>query len=117
MEVGEVCCDNLTSTQAASGVMESRRRYSTRQKTFISSTRWRQTGEDRHAIQHKRLHIEIIKQDFAYKICLDGKIGKKSFLSIIEAKIAAFELIESGELHAYQERRRQKTAHLRKYMR
>lgn len=47
MEVGEVCCDNLTSTQVASGVMESRRRYSTRLKTFISSTRWRQNGETR----------------------------------------------------------------------
>lgn len=117
MEVGEVCCDNLTSTQVASGVLESRRRYSTRLKTFISSTRWRQNGEGRHAIQYKRLHIEIIEQDFVYKICLDEKIGNKSFSSIIEAKIATFELIESGELHAYQERRRQKTAHLRKNMR
>lgn len=30
MEVGETCCDNLTSTQAASGHMDSRRRYISR---------------------------------------------------------------------------------------
>ena len=115
MEVGTVCCDNLTSTQVASDVMDSHRRYSTRRKTFISSTRWRKTDKDCEAIRRKRLNIDLIRQGAVYKICLDGEIGKKSFPSILEAKIAIFELVESGKLHEYQAKRRQKSAYHGKY--
>ena len=40
MEVGEICCDNLTCSQVASEHMESIRRFSARRKRFVSSSRW-----------------------------------------------------------------------------
>lgn len=106
MEVGEICCDNLTSTQVASDIMESRRRYATRLKTFASSSRWREF-QGTHAIRQKGFSLMVIPSDDAFKIKVDGQLGLKVYATALDAKIAIFDLIETGILDAYKKRRRE----------
>ena len=101
MEVGEICCDNLTSSQAASGFMESRRRYADRLKRFIDSSRWEVSRAGDHHIRQKKLHLEVVPKNGSYALRVEGKIGKLLFPTINEAKAKAFEVIESGKAGEY----------------
>ena len=101
MEVGEVCCDNLTCSQVASSYMESKRRYDDRRKRFVSSPRWAINHRNNYQIKHKSFYIEIIGQDEEFKIHINCKTGRMSFPSLLEAKIKVFDVIESGELKNY----------------
>src|SRR6202171_5874995 len=40
LEVGEICCDHLTSTTFATEHMDARRKLIERRKRFVSSSRW-----------------------------------------------------------------------------
>jgi hypothetical protein len=110
MEVGEVCCDHLTSSEVATNFMESKRRYASRLKRFVSSVRWKEYSGGIHHIDHKRLIIRIGPVDGALGIWLNGTLGKKRFPDYLSARIAIFELLESGALHSYAEKHRK--AHL-----
>ena len=101
MEVGEICCDNLTSSQAASGFMESRRRYADRLKRFIDSSRWEVSRAGDHHIRQKKLHLEVVPKNGSYALRVEGKNGKLLFPTINEAKAKAFEVIESGKAGEY----------------
>jgi hypothetical protein len=104
MEVGEICCDNLTSSQVASGFMESKRRYADRLKRFISSSRWSVGHGNVHHIRQKRLNIEVVPKDSAYLLRVDRQSGKLRFKSVNEAKAKAFEIVESGKAEEYLEK-------------
>jgi len=108
MEVGETCCDNLTSSEVASNFMESKRRYASRLKRFVSSMRWKEYSGGIHHIEHKRLVIRIGPVRDVLGIWLNGTLGKKRFNDCLSAKIAVFELLESGALHVYAEKHRKK---------
>ncbi|SBT10939.1 conserved hypothetical protein [Candidatus Propionivibrio aalborgensis] len=101
MEVGEICCDHLTSSQLASNLMESKRRYAGRLKRFVSSSRWCVLPGDIHRITQKRLTVEIVPVGTAFKLRVNTRMGKKVFPSALDAKANVFELIEQGTLHAY----------------
>jgi len=105
LEVGEICCDNLTETTLASNLMESQRRYLTRRKTFVSSSRWKKHSTVNHEIKHKGLHIEVQPSAQGFQLQVNGKRGKLFFPSMIEAKMKAFDLFESGALTEYLKRR------------
>lgn len=96
MEIGEVCCDNLTSTQVATGHLESLRRHLDRRKRFVSSTRWVQEGPLIQSIRHKGLYIQLVTHEGAYRLRVYGQLGKKVFRSVVDAKASAFDLLESG---------------------
>lgn len=102
MEVGEQCCDNLTCTQAASDHMESQRRHLDRRKRFVSSTRWRRdyAGGDLW-IKQKQIFVSLVGNAGTYRLRMNGKVGKKVFPSELDAKAAAFDLIESGAVSAW----------------
>lgn len=101
MEVGEICCDHLTSSQAASNLMESKRRYASRLKRFVSSPRWNILPGDIHRIRQTGLNVEVVPSGAAFKLRINNRMGKKIFLTVLDAKAKVFELIESGTLHAY----------------
>jgi hypothetical protein len=101
MEVGETCCDNLTSSQVASGFMESKRRYADRLKRFVCSSRWRIEPGNVHHIRQKKLNLEVVPKDGAYLLRVDWKSGKLRFASVNEAKAKAFEIVESGKAAEY----------------
>ena len=46
MEVGEICCDNLTSSEMASNHLDSVKRYESRRRTFVASKRWKAIKDD-----------------------------------------------------------------------
>ena len=101
MEVGQICCDHLTSSQAASNLMESSRSYADRRKRFVSSSRWSILPGNTHRIKQKNLAVEVVPAGSAFKLRINNKTGRKVFPSVLDAKMQVFELIESGTLHKY----------------
>lgn len=101
IEVGEVCCDHLTSSQMASDIVDSKRRYHSRLKRFVSSKRWASYPNDHHRISHKGLTIGVRPVDGSYAIWINGVQGRSRHESLVSAKIAIFEGIESGAVQRY----------------
>lgn len=101
MEVGEVCCDHLTSSQVASSHMESKRRYSSRLKRFVSSSRWSAYSNGKNLITHKGFSITITPAPDGYRTSVNGTMGKARHENLLGAKAAIFEVIESGKMRAY----------------
>lgn len=108
MEVGEICCDNLTSTQVASNIMESKRRFADRLKRFISSVRWSELPSGIHHIIQDKIRIAIIPHNEVFKLRINGKLGKSEYTSILNAKKSVFELIESGVIREFLEKQEAK---------
>ena len=91
--VGTICCDNLTGTTLAR-IMESLARFAT--DWPHTSVRWK--SDNWHAfIQQKEIDLEYHKIPSCFHIQMNGCCGKQVFSTIEEAKIAAFEVIESGK--------------------
>ncbi len=102
MEVGETCCDHLTSTQVASNHMESVRRFVDRQNRFISSSRWATTPDGAFAIKQAGIDLRIESSgNRKYRLRMNGVLGRKLFDTVETAKKEAFELIESGVVEKY----------------
>lgn len=102
LEVGSDCCDNLTCTKEASNHAESLKRYHARRKTFVSSPRWRRdypNGEMTR--QHKHVRVSLAPEGALFRLRINYTLGKKTFDSELDAKAAAFDLIESGALNAW----------------
>ena len=97
MEVGEICCDHLTSTTFATEQMTTRRRLIDRRKRFVSSPRWKKDNCGSIHIAHKDVRVCVEQNGGAYRLQMNGIIGKHRFDSVLEAKIKAFDFIESGE--------------------
>lgn len=101
LEVGEMCCDHMTDTQLASNHMESVRRQVARRTRFVSSRRWCQVGQGVHQIRQERIYLELVPDQGCYRLRVNGRTGKKVFPSLLEGKITAFDLMESGEIPSY----------------
>lgn len=100
IEVGETCCDNLTSSRAASDLLDSRRRYHSRLKRFVSSKRW-SSSRGNHWIKHKGINISIKSDGDLYVIWVDGCKGKVRHETVVAAKEALFAGLESGAVQQY----------------
>lgn len=103
MEVGEICCDHLTATTVATDHIKARQKYSLRLKNFIGSKRWTvATYYDEHSMTRKkqRFLIKPTKTE-GYRVYVDGKGGRLRFASVLEAKIKLFEIIDGGQLAAF----------------
>lgn len=101
LEVGEICCDNFTSTTLATSHMESLKRYESRRRRFIGSTRWKLLDNGSSALRQGDLNLIIVSLGNEYGLEANGLLGRKRFSSLIEAKSATFELIENGRLRDY----------------
>ncbi len=107
MEVGEVCCDNLTSTQFASTIAESRRRYADRLRRFVDSPRWRAFNNGVQRIKQLGFDIEVVPIDGGFRLRIKEVLGKTTFPKAFDAKVKVFELIEAGEIEKYFAKARQ----------
>jgi len=94
MEVGEVCCDNLTSTPVATDFLKARKARAHRLDTFLSSTRWTEHPIGNFRIDHKGACLWISPAGGGFKLCVNTKLGQVVFPTAREAKIKAFEVIE-----------------------
>ncbi|HEX5452483.1 MAG TPA: hypothetical protein VFX06_01725 [Stellaceae bacterium] len=101
LEVGEFCCDNITSTQAASGHMDSLRRFNDRRKRFVSSRRWLRNAPGILTIKQRGIEVAIVESGSNLRLQMNGKKGRLEFRSILDAKMKAFDLIEAGIVSEY----------------
>lgn len=100
MGVGTYCCDHLTGTQLASDHLESLHRFISRQSRFLSSPRWKERVGT-CSIRQKGIDVNIQTLTAGFRICMNGKDGRRIFSTIDEAKETAFEVIENGIAAAY----------------
>lgn len=101
LEVGEICCDHLTNTHVASDHIDSVRRFNERRKRFVSSSRWTADSSGKMIIKQKSITAAIVPQGSTYRLQMNGRQGRLEFKSLLDAKMKAFDLIESGAISAY----------------
>lgn len=102
MSVGTICCDNLTGTQVATDIMDSRQRYESRLTRFLESPRWQKNGNILQ-IKQKGIIIQIVPSGAMFKIRMNKHLGRSEYHSIADAKMKAFESIENGKAEKYLE--------------
>ncbi|MBN2607207.1 MAG: hypothetical protein JXR47_07710 [Thiotrichales bacterium] len=105
LEVGTVCCDNLTGTETAS----TQRRQKDREINFLNSSRWKVTQtKDQNdqninsfKIKLKGNNICITQISFGkFQLTINNTEGKV-YSSLNKAKIKAFHFIDSGDAEKY----------------
>lgn len=109
MEVGTVCCDNLTGTQLASNHMESIQRFDRRRSRFVSSLRWKEQRKI-FSISQKGIGVELRLSPEGFHIYMDGYKGKKVFATVEPAKAAVFDVIENGQAERFLLQRKRKSS-------
>ena len=97
LEVGETCCDHLTSSHEAS----EHRRFLERLQRFIDSPRWKPVGDGGLRIVQKRMAIVIQPIDQGFCVVVDDNVGKLSFPATVDAKRFILENVENGKFEAY----------------
>jgi hypothetical protein len=101
MEVGEICCDKLTSTSVATTHMKAMHRTIERRKRFVSSSRWGVTKSGALRIFQNHVLIWVVQDGASYRLHMNGKPGKLVFKTVLDAKAKAFDLVESGVVSTY----------------
>ena len=110
MEVGEICCNHLTSTDDATVFMEERRRRADKKKRFVQSPRWRPWKNGSEEITQNDTVIEVFRGVGGFRLRVSGVEGMLWFADSVEAKAHAFDLIESGTVQQSVEKIRKKRA-------
>ena len=97
IEVGTICCDNLTDSQVASNFKESRLKFESRKQRFINSKRWVIDGTSQ-SIKQGLFDIEIFETTGQFSLKINGKTSQIRHKSLHDAKRKLFEIIEDGQL-------------------
>lgn len=97
IEVGTVCCDNLTDSEIASNLKESKLKFDSRQKRFLNSKRWSYDGLS-YKLKQGLFDIEIFETENQFSLKINGKKSKIKHKTLIIAKAKVFEIIEDGQL-------------------
>ncbi|MFL6790909.1 MAG: hypothetical protein ACJ8EE_07050 [Bradyrhizobium sp.] len=101
MEVGEICCDNLTSTTFATEHMAAQHKLFDRRKRFVFSSRWYIDKSGSHCIVQNHMALWVVRDGAKYRLKMNGTTGRLEFDSVLEAKIKAFDLIDSDAVRAF----------------
>jgi hypothetical protein len=104
MEVGEICCDHLTSSTFATEYMTVQRKRLDRRKRFVSSSRWDKSGS--LCIVQKNAMVCVVREGAAFRLHLNRTPGNLKFDSALEAKIKAFDLFETGAAERFLQKMR-----------
>ncbi|SDI84224.1 HNH endonuclease [Chryseobacterium jejuense] len=100
LQVGTLCCDNLTDSREASNHLESLRRFESRKKNFINSVKWKSSGA-MQSIKKNLFEIIIEGVDDYFSLKIHNIKSKKHYATIECAKSSAFEVIENGKFIDY----------------
>ena len=101
LEVGTVCCDNLTDSQIASNKKEAMSRYRSRKARFLKSKRWK-FEENIYSIKQNLFEVQIREiAEANFQVTIHNLKSKVKYHSLESAKEAVFETIESGSLYMY----------------
>lgn len=106
MAVGTDCCDKLTGTTDASEYHDMMLKDRGKLRRFVSSPSWRTLPSGEQSIVRAGIAVRISEADGKFYIGLGPARGKASHDSLIDAKIKALELIDTGEAADYLEKRR-----------
>ena len=74
----------------------------------MASPRWEQLRSGELAIEQHGIWLRLAHHGAGYRVLMDAAVGKTEYPTILDAKMKAFELIETGTAAAYLERRRLK---------
>ena len=111
IEVGTNCCDNLTATDEANLVQKEAQKLQEKRKRFVSSTRWEyiydEYGYKIYKIKLDSYLVFITNEESGYTIKINFAKSQKRYASLNEAKIKAFDVIESGEFRNWINKRNQ----------
>jgi len=105
MAVGTDCCDHLTGTTAASEYHDRLVKLREKRKRFVDSPKWKDVG-DGLTIRRAGIEVRITPRDGGYRLAMDDTQGKVSYPTTLDAKIRAFDFIESGSAADYLSSRR-----------
>jgi hypothetical protein len=105
MSVGTDCHDKLTGTMDAREFHNRSEKLSQKRKRFVSSPRWAELRSGELAIEQQGIWLRVAPHGAGYRVLMNAAVGKTEYASVLEAKIKAFDLIESGAASAYLERR------------
>jgi hypothetical protein len=108
LSVGADCHDRLTGTTDAREFHDRSEKLSQKRKRFVASPRWEELPSGELAIEQQGIWLRVSPHGVGYRVLMDAAIGKTEYPTILDAKMNAFELIESGAAAAYLERRRLK---------
>ena len=97
LQVGTVCCDNLTDSEIASNLKESKLKFESRKQRFTTSKRWTSNGF-LHKIKQGLFDIEIFETENEFSLKINGKKSKIKHKTLLAAKTRVFEIIEDGQL-------------------
>jgi hypothetical protein len=97
LEVGTVCCDNLTDSEIASNLKESKLKFEGRRHRFLHSKRWTEK-DGNHKLKQGLFEIEIFEIDNKFSLKINDKKSTIRHNSLTEAKSKVFEIIEDGQL-------------------
>lgn len=97
LEVGTICCDNLTDSEVASNFKESKLKFESRKQRFVNSKRWSTAGLKYH-IKQGLFEIEIFETDDKFSLKINGKKSRIKHDTLTLAKTRVFEIIEDGQL-------------------
>jgi hypothetical protein len=98
--VGTSCCDNLTDSEVASNLVDSKKKYEERKNRFLKSKRWC-LKDGLFSIKQSGFEIKIRQNNSSYFITVNQLKSKKEYNSLVEAQSKIFDVIESGELIDY----------------
>jgi hypothetical protein len=102
MVVGEQCADKLTESTVGTEGHAEFLNYVQRRKTFVNSSRWKTATNSSKSIKRLDILIEIVGAESGpFLIYLNGVKGKVEHQTLLDAQIAAFDFIESGQAALY----------------
>jgi hypothetical protein len=105
LDVGTICCDNLTETKIASDYAIIKKREEAIEKRFVKSVRWI-FDCNRHIIKENGINVEIVEWNDKYRIFMNKVGTKNTYNTVEEAKLKAYRAIASGEAKEYLRKRR-----------
>jgi len=109
MVVGEKCCDDLTEGTVGTESHAEFLNFLDRRKRFVGSNKWQAESDGSLSIRRSGIAILIVSTaPGQFRFHLDEVRGKVDHQTMLEAKIRAFDFVESGKAAAYLAERRQK---------
>jgi hypothetical protein len=117
MAVGTDCHDNLTGTSDGREFHNRSDKLSQKRKRFVASPRWEKLRSGELAIEQQGIWLRVARHGTGYRVLMNDAVGKTEYPTILDAKMKAFELIESGAAAAYLDRRLFKARALKRALR
>ncbi|ASG24038.1 HNH endonuclease [Nitrospirillum viridazoti] len=97
MGVGTDCCDALTATTDAGEHHANLIKEREKKRRFVDSPKWKVTVAGDMAMIRDRILVQISPYEGHYRLKIGNVQGVMKYPTVLDAKIRAFEFIESGD--------------------